>query len=167
MIAIVAVDENWGIGYQNRLLARIPEDQRFFREMTTGHVVVMGRKTLESFPGAKPLPGRTNVVLSRNPAYQVEGAVVVHSTEELFAQLAKYEIQEKYLIGGEHLYAEFLDRCEIALVTKIKSTYPADAYFPNLDVDPRWELIKQSPEKESQGVEISFCTYMNKHRGGA
>lgn len=163
MIAIAAVDENWGIGFQNRLLARIPEDQRFFRETTTGQVVIMGRNTLESFPGARPLPNRTNIVLSRNRAYLAEGASVVHDAAELFTELAKYPEKEKYLIGGEHIYRAFLDDCDTALITKIEQSYRADAFFPNLDVDPGWMLVWQSEVHEHEGVRFSFCRYDSKH----
>ena len=87
MNLIAAVDENWAIGYQNKLLTSIPEDMKFFRETTTGKVVVMGRKTLESFPGKKPLKNRTNIILTKNPSYQVEGADIVHDLDELHKEL--------------------------------------------------------------------------------
>ena len=162
MIAIVAVDQNWAIGYRNDLLARIPEDQKFFRETTTGGVIVMGRNTLESFPGQKPLKGRTNIVLSRNREYRPEGAVVVHDGTELKEELKKYPAQEIYLIGGEHVYRAFLDDCEAALVTKIDSTFVADVYFPNLDVDPTWELESESTVHTYENYRYTFCKYRNK-----
>ena len=129
--------------------------------MTTGGVVVMGRNTLESFPGQKPLKGRTNIVLSRNREYRPVGAIVVHGGDELKEELKKYTIQEIYLIGGEHVYRAFLDDCETALVTKIDSTFVADAYFPNLDVDPTWELESQSSEHTYENLKFSFCRYRN------
>lgn len=159
MIAIAAVDENWGIGYRNDLLVRIPEDQKFFRVTTAGSVVVMGRMTLESFPGKKPLSGRTNIVLSRNPLYNPPGVIVVHDREELFAELRNYEKENVFLIGGEHVYRAFLDDCTEALITKIEATYQADAYFPNLDVDPGWELTNRSEPYEFEGKTFSFCSY--------
>lgn len=162
MIAIVAVDQNWAIGYQNDLLARIPEDQRFFRETTTGAVIVMGRNTLESFPGQKPLKGRTNIVLSRNPEYRPEGTVVVHNGAELKEELKKYTAQQIFIIGGEHVYRAFLDDCDTALVTKIDSTFVADVYFPNLDVDPMWELESESPVNVYKDYRYTFCKYRNK-----
>lgn len=161
MIAIVAVDENWAIGYRNDLLARIPEDQKFFRETTTGGVVVMGRNTLESFPGGKPLKGRTNIVLSRNPAYAKEGVTVVHNGGELKETLKKYTAQQIYIIGGEHVYRAFLDDCETALVTKIHSTFVADVYFPNLDVDKTWELESEGSVHTYENLSYTFCRYRN------
>ena len=160
MVAIAAVDENWGIGYRNELLARIPEDQRFFREATTGHVVVMGRNTLESFPNSKPLPNRSNIVLSRNPDYHPEGVTVVHNGDELREELKNYAGLKIFLIGGEHVYAAFLSECHTALITKIEKAYTADVFFPNLDVDPAWELAEQSEVREYLGVKFSFCRYV-------
>ena len=89
MNAIVAVDNRWAIGNKGGLLVRIPMDQKFFREVTIGKVVVLGRKTLSTFPNGLPLPGRTNIILSRNQNLQVKGATVVHSREELFEELKK------------------------------------------------------------------------------
>lgn len=103
MNLIVAVDENWAIGNRNKLLVSIPADMKFFREMTKGNVVVMGRKTMESFPGGQPLKKRTNIVLSRDESYQVKDAVVVHSLEELLEQLKSFPEESIYVIGGEHL----------------------------------------------------------------
>lgn len=159
MIAIAAVDANWAIGYENRLLARIPEDQKFFRETTSGGVVVMGRKTLESFPGAKPLPKRINIVLSGNADYRAEGAVIVHDEKELAEELKKYSGQKIFLIGGAYVYRTFLDHCETALITKIDHSYTADAYFPNLDEDPAWELVEEGEPKEHEGLRYRFCRY--------
>ena len=87
MNIIAAVDKNWAIGYQNELLVRIPNDHKHFREETTGKVVVLGRKTLETFPQGLPLKNRTNIILSRNPEYKVKDAIIVHSTEELKKEL--------------------------------------------------------------------------------
>ena len=100
MNLIVNADRNWGIGYKNKLLVRIPADMKFFRSETMGKVLVMGRKTLESFPQGKPLEGRVNIVLTRNPDYQVKGAVVVHNLEELWKVLADYPDRNVYVIGG-------------------------------------------------------------------
>ena len=130
MNIIVNVDKNWGIGYQNKLLNRIPEDMKFFRETTTGKVVVMGRKTLESFPNGLPLKNRTNIILSTNPRYEVRGAEVVHSKEELFESLKKYKDKEVYVIGGGQIYEMLLPYCRYAHVTKIDYSYAADTYFP-------------------------------------
>ena len=107
MNIIAAVDKNWAIGKNNELLVRIPMDQKFFRETTTGKVVVMGRKTLESFPNGLPLKNRTNIVLTHNPAYQVKDAIVVHSMEELHRELEKYDTNDVYVIGGQKYMSSF------------------------------------------------------------
>ena len=114
MNIIAAVDKNWAIGKNNELLVRIPMDQKFFRETTTGKVVVMGRKTLESFPNGLPLKNRTNIVLTHNPAYQVKDAIVVHSMEELHRELEKYDTNDVYVIGGQKIYEQLLDECDVA-----------------------------------------------------
>ena len=141
MNLIAAVDKNWAIGKNNQLLVRIPMDQKFFRETTTGKVVVMGRKTLESFPNGLPLKNRTNIVLTRNPKYQVKDAIVVHSMEALREELKKYNSEDIYIIGGEQIYKALVDECDVAHITKIEYEYDADAYFPNLDEKPEWKVV--------------------------
>ena len=100
MNLIVAVDENWAIGRNGDLLAHMKEDMKFFRATTNGRVVLMGRKTLDSFPGGKPLKNRTNIVLTANPEFEREGVIVVHSIEELLAEAKKYPAEELFVIGG-------------------------------------------------------------------
>ena len=117
MNVIVAVDDNWAIGMQNKLLVSIPADMKFFRETTMGKVVVMGRKTLESFPGGQPLKKRTNIVLTRDKQYQVKDAIVVHTVEELLEELKKYDEKDIYVIGGETVYRQLLPYCKVAHVT--------------------------------------------------
>ena len=140
MNLIVAVDENWAIGKDNKLLVSIPSDMKFFRETTTGKVVVMGRKTLESFPNGLPLKNRTNIVLTRNRDYQVKDAIVVHSVPELLVKLDKYSSEDVYVIGGDSVYQELLPYCDVAHVTKINHVYAADSWFPNLDETGEWEI---------------------------
>lgn len=164
MNLIVAVDKNWGIGYQNSLLVRIPEDMKFFRRETIGKVVVMGRKTLESFPGGRPLNDRTNIVLTRNPAYQVKGAVVCHSVEEVLEELKKYPSEDVYITGGGSIYREFLPYCQVAHVTRIDHAYEADTYFPDIDAMPEWKLTGQSEEKTYFDLEFTFCRYERQER---
>ena len=147
MNAIVAVDNNWAIGCKNSLLVRIPADHKNFRQETTGKVVVLGRKTLETFPQGMPLPNRTNIILSTNPNYQVKDAVVVHDKEELDAELKKYPTEDVYIIGGESVYRMMLPECSVVHVTKIDHDYEADAYFPNLDKDDAWEITAESEEQ--------------------
>lgn len=159
MNIIVAADKNWGIGYQNRLLVSIPEDMKFFRSETSGKVVVMGRKTLESFPGGMPLRNRTNIVLTRNPAYQVKGALVLHSVEEVLEALQAYPGEDVYIIGGDSIYEQFLPWCDVIHVTKIDHAYEADAYFPDIDRMPEWVLTGESEEKTYFDLEYRFCRY--------
>ena len=162
MNLIAAVDENWAIGKNNQLLVRIPADQKFFREMTTGRVVVMGRKTLESFPNGQPLKNRTNIVLTHNKDYAVKDAVVVHSMDELHEELKKYDSDDVFVIGGEKIYEQLLDECEVAHITKIDFAYDADAYFPNLDQNPDWEITGDSEEQTYFDLEYYFYRYEKK-----
>lgn len=159
MNIIVAVDNNWAIGKNNKLLVRIPSDQQFFRETTTGKAVVMGRKTLESFPNGLPLKNRTNIVLTRNKNYQAGDAVIVHSVDELHEELKKYNSEDIYVIGGQKIYELLLDECDVAHVTKIDYSYDADAYFPNLDEKPEWKLTADSEEQTYFDVVFSFNKY--------
>ena len=162
MNLIVAVDQNWAIGKNNQLLVRIPADQKFFRETTTGKVVVMGRKTLESFPNGQPLKNRTNTVLTRNKDYAVKGAIVVHSMDELHDELKKYNSEDVFVIGGEKIYEQLLDECDVAHVTKIEFAYDADSYFPNLDENPDWEITGDSEEQTYFDLEYYFYRYEKK-----
>ena len=148
MNLIAAVDQNWAIGNKNELLGRIPADQKFFRETTTGKVVVMGRKTLESFPNGLPLKNRTNIVLTHDHTYKVPGAVVVHDMDELHEELKKYDSQDIYVIGGETIYRQLLDYA-----------YDADAYFPNLDERPEWKITADSEEQTYFDLEYYFYRY--------
>lgn len=159
MNLIAAVDNNWAIGKNNKLLVRIPMDQKFFREMTTGKVVVMGRKTLESFPNSRPLKNRTNIVLTHNPSYEVEGAVVVHSLDELHKELEKYNSEDIYIIGGQKIYEQLVDECDVAHITKVDFEYDADAYFPNLDEKPEWQITGDSEEQTYFDLEFYFLRY--------
>jgi len=159
MNMIVAVDSNWAIGNKNSLLVRIPSDQKFFRQETTGKVVVLGRKTMETFPQGQPLQNRTNIILSRNPEYKVKGAIVVHSVDELKVELNNYKDEEIYIIGGESIYRELLPLCDVAHVTKIDHAYEADAYFPNLDDDPEWEITAESDEQTYFDITFTFLKY--------
>ena len=158
MNLIVAVDKNWAIGKNNRLMWSIPADMKFFRETTRGNVVIMGRTTLESFPQGQPLKNRVNIVITRNPGYKVKGAVVVHSVEEAVEEARKYE-GEIYVIGGESIYREMLSLCDTAFVTKIDHAYDADTYFPNLDQDEEWRMTKISEEQTCFDLEYYFTVY--------
>lgn len=162
MNLIAAVDKNWAIGLHNKLLVSIPADMKFFREVTTGNVVVMGRKTLESFPNGQPLKKRTNIVLTSDPDYQVKDAVVVHNMDELHEELKKYPSDSIYILGGESVYRQLLDECDVAHITKIDYEYEADAYFPNLDENPEWEITADSDEQTYFDLEYTFVKYERK-----
>ncbi len=162
MNIIVAVDKNWAIGKNNKMMWSIPADMRFFREKTTGHVVVMGRKTLESFPNGLPLKQRTNIVLSRDKNYQVKGTLVMHTTEELLEHLKGYAPEEIFIIGGESIYRQFLPYCDTAYVTKIDHAYDADTHFPNLDEMPEWGMTEAGEEQTSFDLEFVFTKYERK-----
>lgn len=163
MQLIVAVDQNWAIGNGNKLLVRIPEDQKFFRETTMGNVVVLGRKTLDEFPNGLPLKGRTNIILSRNQAFTAKDATVVHSESELFEELKKYDSDKIFVIGGESVYNMLYEYCDIAHVTKIEYSYQADKYFPNLDKETSWELTGDSDEHTYFDLEYYFYRYENRN----
>ena len=162
MNLIASVDKNWAIGLKNKLLVRIPEDQRFFRETTTGKVVVMGRKTLESFPGGLPLKNRTNIVLTRDRGYDAKGAIVVHSLEELLKKLEQYPSQDIYIIGGESIYRQLLPYCDVAHITRIDYAYEADSWFPNLDERTEWQVTGESEEQTYFNLEYYFYRYEKK-----
>lgn len=158
---IAAVDERWAIGNNGRLLDRISEDQKNFRRTTMGHVVVLGRKTLEEFPGGKPLSGRTNIILSTNTGYSVDGAVVVHSMEELFERLSEYDTDDVYVIGGQSVYRELIPYCDEAVITKLHRTYEADSYIANLDELPEWHITDERDGEEENSTAITFISYKN------
>ena len=159
MNLIVAVDENWAIGYNNELLIRIPADMKMFRQETLGKVVVLGRKTMDTFPGGLPLKGRTNIVLTRNPEYKIKDAIVVHSVEELLEELKNYDTEDIYIIGGDSVYKQMLPYCDTAHVTKIDRAYEADSYFPNLDASGEWEITADSDEQTYFDTTYHFLKY--------
>ena len=154
-----AVDENWAIGNSGDLLIRIPADHKYFRQETTGKVIVLGRKTLETFPQGLPLKNRTNIILSANQEYKVKDAVVVHSLEELFSELKKYDTEDVYIVGGESIYRQLLPYCDVAHITKIDHVYEADAYFPNLDEMPEWKIAADSDEQTYFDITYHFLKY--------
>lgn len=162
MNLIVAVDSNWAIGNKDRLLVSIPNDHKHFREETTGRVVVLGRKTLQTFPQGLPLKNRTNIILSRDRNYKVKDAVVVHSVEELLEELKQYDTEDIYIIGGESIYRQMLPYCDVAHVTKIDHAYEADTYFPDLDRDEQWEITAESEEQTYFDLAYTFVRYQRK-----
>ena len=159
MKAILSADRNWGIGNGNKLLVSIPSDMKFFRQTTTGKVVVMGRKTLESFPNGQPLKNRTNIVLTENPDYRVKDAVIVHSKEELLKTLEQYDTEDIYIIGRESIYRMMLPYCDTVLVTKIDRAFQADTFFPDLDKMEEWEMTEEGEEQTCFDLEFRFTKY--------
>ncbi len=159
MKAILSADRNWGIGNGNKLLVSIPSDMKFFRQTTTGKVVVMGRKTLESFPNGQPLKNRINIVLTGNKDYTAKGAVIVHSQEELLDILKQYDTEDIYIIGGESVYRMMLPYCDTVFVTKIDRTFQADTFFPNLDEMEEWEMTEEGEEQTCFDLEFRFTKY--------
>ena len=162
MNLIVAVDTNWAIGKDNECLVRIPADQKFFREITTGKVVVMGRKTLLGFPNGLPLKNRTNIILTHDKSFHAPDAIIVHSLDELMQELKHYDSEDIYVIGGESVYRQLIDACDVAHVTKIDYAFDADTYFPNLDEMPEWEITADSEEQTYFDLEYYFYKYEKK-----
>ena len=157
--AIVHADKEWGIGKGNDMMFSLPKDMKFFRETTMGHTVVMGGKTLRSFPGQKPLKNRVNIVLSRGQVR--DDCVIVRSFEELKQEMKKRENEEIFVIGGGEIYKELLPYCHEALVTKVNAVGGATVFFPNLDELPNFSVVSRSEKIEDNGYEIEFLTYKN------
>lgn len=162
MNLIVAVDKNWAIGNKGKLLISIPEDMKFFRETTTGNIVVMGKNTLKSFPNGLPLKNRVNIVLTTDRNFTAKDAVIVHDMEEALAEIKKYDTEHVYVIGGSSVYEQMLPYCDTAYVTYIDYSYEADRYFPNLDESEEWVLTEESEEKTYFDVEYYFRKYERK-----
>lgn len=160
MNLIFSADRSWGIGRDNRLLFRVPGDMRFFRETTLGKAVVMGRKTLDSLPGGRPLPDRDNLVVTRDPAFRREGIAACRSLEELFQALRAYREEDIFVIGGEQLYRQLAPYSGKALVTRWEADAGADAFAPNLDADTGWRLVHASEPVTEQNITYRFCTYV-------
>jgi dihydrofolate reductase len=156
---IVAVDANWAIGNKGSLLVRIPADHKMFRNETIGKTVVLGRKTLETFPQKQPLSGRTNIILTRNPDYKAGDALIAHSLEELLGMLKDIPDEEIYIIGGSSVYDMMLPYCDTVHVTKIDHEYEADAYFPNLDESDEWGIEADSDEQVYFDLTYRFLKY--------
>lgn len=160
MKLIVAVSKNWGIGRDNNLLFNIPSDMKFFRESTLNKAVIMGRKTLDSFPGGKPLKNRVNIVLTKDKSFSREGVIVCHTKEEALEILKNYD--DVFVIGGEAIYNMFLDYCDTALVTRVDTFADADKFFKNLDEDDKWKLVYTSEAIEENGHTFRFSRYEKK-----
>ena len=159
MKAIVIVDNNWAIGCDGKLLVHLPEDLKYFKEKTLGKVVVMGRETLESLPGKRPLPNRENFVLTGNDCYETSCNICL-SLDEAISQLSKFNSDDIFVIGGQQIYNQFLPLCDEAFVTKVNSEFHADKFFPNLDEMPDWKLTEETKNHEYEGIEYKFTKYI-------
>lgn len=156
MNLIVAVDRNWAIGKDGDQLVYLSEDLKHFKALTIGHAVILGRKTLATFPGGRPLKGRRNMILSRNLGFSPEGTEVFHSLPALLAAAP----EDAFVIGGASVYAALLDRCDIAYVTRILHAFPdVDCWFPDLDARPEWRVTEEGPELEEKGIRFRYTTY--------
>lgn len=162
MDLIVAVDNKWGIGKDGRLLANLPGDMAYFKEHTSGKVVVMGRKTLESLPGRKGLPNRINYVLTSNPDYEAERCIVIDSEEALWKELEKYEPDEVFLIGGAALYNRFYKRCDKLYITRMDADLDADTFITDMSSDPDFELISESEAFTENDITYKFTVYQKR-----
>ena len=162
MNIIVTADDNWAIGYKNKPLVAIPSDANYFRKTTAGKVLVMGRKTLENYPGQRPLPMRTNIVLTSREGYRAKDALTVHSIDELNDLLKDYKSEDVYVIGGDSLYRQLLPFCDLVHVTKVHHTYQADCWFPDLDRSDEWEITDTSDEQTYFDLTYHFVTYERK-----
>ena len=161
MNAIVVADQNWAIGRNNGLLFSLPGDMKHFRTLTSGGTVIMGRRTLDSFPGGRPLPKRRNIVITRDSDFFRKGCEVVHSPEEALTLAGDGD--DVWLVGGGSIYAALLGRCRRACVTRVDTTAPeADAFFPDLDALPEWTVEYTGEPVTENGLTYRFVDYIRK-----
>ena len=153
MNIIVSIDKKWGIGNKGKLLVSIPRDKKLFREETTGKVIIMGHNTLLSLPGAQPLAGRENIVLSRDSSLSIKGATVLNSVDACM---------DVFVIGGESVYSDFLPYCDVAHITYIDYEYEADRHFLNLDISNEWSLVLETEEETYFDIPYTFRLYKRK-----
>lgn len=158
MNIIASASKSWGIGKNNELLFHIKEDMKYFRETTTGNVVVMGRKTLDSLPGGRPLKNRINIVLTRDCAFERDGVTAVHSVGELLDEIKKYN-SETFVIGGGEIYNTLLPHCKRAYITRINADKDADTFLPDLDKSGDWRIISETAGSAEGGLEYTFTVY--------
>ena len=155
MNLIAAVDRNWAIGKGGDQLVYLRTDLKRFQALTTGHAVILGRKTLATFPGGRPLKNRRNLVLSRDPDFHPEGAEGFPTLEALLAAAP----EDAFVIGGGSVYRALLDRCSTAYITKLDAAWPADTWLPDLDALPEWQVAEEGEELEENGVRFRYVTY--------
>ena len=157
MTAIVCVSKSWGIGRDGALLFRISADHKRFRTLTVGKTVILGHKTLDTFPGGTPLKDRRNIVLSHRDL-DVPGAEIAHS----FDEAAALGGDDAIVIGGASVYMALLSRCDRVYVTKADSDPDADSFFPNLDDNPDWRIESESETFEENGLKFRYVDYVRK-----
>lgn len=162
MNAIVVVDQNWAIGCEDKLLFSLPTDMKHFRSLTLNGTVILGRRTLDTFPGGKPLPKRRNIVITHQPTFAREGAEIVHSPTEALSLVEDTPTEELWVIGGSSIYTALLNKCKYVYLTKVETKAPqADAFFPNLDKLRSWTVKEESAPMEENGLTFRFVTYEN------
>lgn len=162
MKLIVAADRKWAIGNKNDLLCHLPGDLKYFKEKTTGKTVVMGRKTLESLPGGKPLPNRTNIVMTRDASFAKEGCIIVNSIEEL---MEKYMQEDLMVMGGAEIYTKLLPYCDTCYITEIDEEFEADKFIPNLAQSCDFEKVWESEPVTEKGITYRFTEYKRVKNG--
>lgn len=158
---IVAVDQSYGIGYMDKLLTHVPDDLKYFKKMTLGNIIIMGRKTLEALPGGKPLTGRTTIVLTKNMDYYNEDVIIVHGLDELFKCLKDFEDDKVFVAGGEAIYQQLIPYCEFGYITFLQDTFKADKHMLPIREMPEWQKIWESEVNNHNGLAFTFTQYKN------
>ena len=165
IITILNCDKEYGIGKKNGLLFTLKEDMRFFREMTSHHVVAMGENTLLSFPGSKPLKNRINIVLSQDVTHNYEGVINVHTFEDFLKEINNHAKNEDvYIIGGASIYRQTLEYVDFVYLTKVDAIGGAEVFFVNIDANPNFEIVSESEPIKDGDYMIKFVTYHNKNK---
>jgi len=162
MKAIVVVDQNWGIGKDGQLLVHLPGDLKYFREKTLGKTIIVGRKTLETFPGGNPLDGRDNIILTENPDFNRKNCQICNDLDQLFQKIARLDGEDIFVVGGASIYEIFMPYCDEVFVTRILGNYAADKHFQNLDASDEFVKTWQSDIVEEKGVQYRFEKYQRK-----
>lgn len=162
MNAIVAVDQNWAIGREDQLLFSLPQDMNRFRELTLNGTVILGRQTLESFPGGKPLPKRRNIVISKNAELNIADTEIVSSPKDALDLVGDTDSDDLWVIGGGSVYAALLPQCRKVYLTRVDACVDdADTFFPNLDKLPGWEIESTGEPMTENGMTYCFVDYVN------
>lgn len=168
MNLIVAVDQEYGIGKDDQLLTHLSEDLKFFKKMTKNQLVIMGRKTLETLPGGKPLPNRKTIILTRNTHFEAPDVTVCHTIEDVLKLVHEIETPESgepsheiFVCGGAEIYCALMPYCHFAYITKIQETFHADTHIPNFDARKDWKCVEKSEPIETDGHTIVFTKYEN------